>query len=88
MLENFNITSLVLKRHVKISVYLPKHYNENNNPYNSIFLLDGQNIFFDNYADNGVSMKLANTLDENNAGFIKWVGNYSLFFFFFLEEFV
>ena len=54
MLENFNITSLVLKRHVKISVYLPKHYNENNNPYNSIFLLDGQNIFFDNCIIGGV----------------------------------
>lgn len=70
MLENFNITSLVLKRHVKISVYLPKHYNENSNPYNSIFLLDGQNIFYDNYADNGVSMKLANTIDEYNADVI------------------
>lgn len=70
MLENFNITSLLLKRHVKISVYLPKNYNLNNDSYNSIFLLDGQNVFYDNYSDNGVSMKLATSLDEVNANVI------------------
>ena len=66
MLENFNVTSLTLKRHVKISVYLPKNYNSNDNTYNSVFLLDGQNAFYDNYSDSGLSMKLANTLDEND----------------------
>ena len=70
MLENFNLTSLILKRHVKISVYLPKNYNTNSNSYNSIFLLDGQNVFYDNYADNNSSMKLANTLDDNNVNVI------------------
>ena len=70
MLENFNITSLLLKRHVKISVYLPKNYNLNNDSYNSIFLLDGQNVFYDNYSDNGFSMKLATSLDEVNANVI------------------
>ena len=64
MLENFNITSIVLKRHVKISVYLPKNYNSNDDKYNSLFLLDGQNVFYDNYADDGISMKLSNLLDE------------------------
>ena len=64
MLENFNITSILLKRHVKISVYLPKNYNSNNDTYNSLILLDGQNIFYDNYADSGISMKLSTTLDE------------------------
>lgn len=70
MLENFNVTSLLLKRHVKISVYLPKNYNGSSEEYNSIFLLDGQNIFYDNYADNGISMKLANSLDDNEANVI------------------
>ena len=70
MLENFNVTSLVLKRHVKISVYLPKNYNDNDNSYNSLFLLDGQNVFYDNYADSNISMKLANTLDDNNTNLI------------------
>lgn len=67
MLENFNVTSLLLKRHVKISVYLPKNYNGNDDKYNSIFILDGQNVFYDNYSDTGVSMKLANSLDENES---------------------
>ena len=70
MLENFNITSLLLKRQVKISVYLPKNYNSNTDTYNSIFLLDGQNVFYDNYSDSGVSMKLASSLDETAANVI------------------
>jgi predicted alpha/beta superfamily hydrolase len=70
MLENFNVTSLLLKRHVKISVYLPKNYNGSSEEYNSIFLLDGQNVFYDNYADDGVSMRLASSLDEIQANVI------------------
>lgn len=66
MLENFNIQATKLKRQLKMSVYLPNDYNNTLDDYDSVFLLDGQNVFHDIYADNEQSMQLAKYLDEAN----------------------
>ena len=66
MLENFNVTATKLKRLLKISVYLPKNYNNSLEAYDSLFLLDGQNVFHDTHADNEQSMQLGKLLDEEN----------------------
>ncbi|MBO5712383.1 MAG: hypothetical protein J6R47_06030 [Acholeplasmatales bacterium] len=66
MLENFNITATKLKRLLKVSVYLPRNYNNTLEPLDSVFLLDGQNVFHDVHADNEKSMQLGNFLEEEN----------------------
>lgn len=45
MVENIKITAKELKRHLKVSIYLPKNYNNNENYYPLVYALDGQIMF-------------------------------------------
>lgn len=45
MVENFKITAKELKRQVKISIYLPKNYNDSEKNYPLLYVLDGQMMF-------------------------------------------
>ncbi len=45
MVENFKLTAIELKRQLKISIYLPKNYNDTDTSYPLIYVLDGQMMF-------------------------------------------
>lgn len=46
MVENIKITARELKRILKLSIYLPKNYNNTNTSYPLIYVLDGQIMFY------------------------------------------
>lgn len=66
MVENFKTTAVLLKRQLKISIYLPKDYNLNENKYPLIYVLDGQKMFH-SLDDNEKLFDLPSILDEMNA---------------------
>ncbi len=65
MVENFKITAKELKRQVKISIYLPKNYNNSEQFYPIIYALDGQ-MMFHSLDDENKTFDLPAILDEAN----------------------
>jgi predicted alpha/beta superfamily hydrolase len=65
LLEIFPIYMTSFKQDRLIRVYLPKNYNEGRKKYPVLYMHDGQNIFNDDDAIGGTSLKLENYLDEN-----------------------
>lgn len=63
MVENFKLTAYELKRQLKISIYLPEGYHDNDNYYPVIFALDGQ-IMFHSLDDNKKEFDLPSILDS------------------------
>lgn len=66
MVENIKITAREIKRTLKLSIYLPKHYNENNNSYPLVYAFDGQ-MMFHSLDDNDKTFDLPSILDDINA---------------------
>jgi predicted alpha/beta superfamily hydrolase len=58
MLDVFPIYMTSLKQERLIRVYLPKCYSSENKPYPVMYMHDGQNVFTDDVAINGVSLNL------------------------------
>ena len=59
----FYITSFEQERLIRI--YLPKNYASEDQSYPVLYMHDGQNIFQDDDAIGGTSLKIENYLDEN-----------------------
>lgn len=59
----FYVTSFEQERLIRI--YLPKNYTKEEQSYPELYMHDGQNIFQDNDAIRGTSLKLEDYLDEN-----------------------
>ena len=66
MVENIKITARELKRLLKLSIYLPKHYNENNKDYPLIYVFDGQ-MMFHSLDDENKTFDLPEILDANES---------------------
>ena len=67
MLEKFMITISAFNLERTIRVYLPVNYvEEKNKRYPVLFMHDGQNVFEDEDAIQGVSLDLKNYLDQNH----------------------
>lgn len=64
MLEGFKINCFPLNRAIRISVALPKDYNNTTRFYPVIYFLDGQNLYKDEDSYRGVSLELENTIDK------------------------
>jgi predicted alpha/beta superfamily hydrolase len=64
MLEIFPIYMTSFNQGRLIRVYLPKNYNLENKHYPVMYMHDGQNVFNDDVAINGISLNLENYLDE------------------------
>lgn len=64
----FYISSLEQERFIRI--YLPKNYTIEDQSYPVLYMHDGQNIFQDNDAIRGTSLKLEKYLDENELNVI------------------
>ena len=62
MLESFKINCLPLGRSLRVTVFLPKDYNNTSRYYSTIYFLDGQNVFHKETSDNGQSYLLEETL--------------------------
>ncbi|MGB3259980.1 alpha/beta hydrolase [Paenisporosarcina sp.] len=65
MLENFNFPISAFKLDRTIRVYTPFNYGEGTKRYPVLYMHDGQNVFQDEEAINGVSLDLKNYLDEH-----------------------
>lgn len=64
MLEIFPIHMTSFNQERLIRVYLPKSYSFENKHYPVMYMHDGQNVFNDDVAINGISLNLENYLDE------------------------
>ena len=69
MVENFKLTAHELKRHLKISAYLPKSYHNTNNSYPIIYILDGQ-LFFPNVDNENLLFDNSKYASQSNKEFI------------------
>lgn len=65
MVENIKITAREIKRILKLSIYLPKNYNENNKSYPLIYVFDGQ-MMFHSLDDENKTFDLPDILDSSN----------------------
>ncbi|MDE6047513.1 MAG: hypothetical protein K2M08_02415 [Anaeroplasmataceae bacterium] len=64
MLEGFKINCFPLNRAIRISIALPKEYNNTSRYYPVIYLLDGQNLYKDEDSYRGVSLGLDHVIEE------------------------
>lgn len=64
MVENIKITAKELKRQLKISIYLPKNYNNTETNYPLIYVLDGQ-MMFHSLNDENKTFDLPSILDNS-----------------------
>jgi predicted alpha/beta superfamily hydrolase len=64
MLDVFPIQMTTLNQERLIRVYLPKCYSSEDKHYPVMYMHDGQNVFTDDVAINGVSLNLESYLDE------------------------
>ena len=64
MIESFKINCYPLNRSIRITINLPKNYNNTNRYYPVIYFLDGQNVFNDKDSLSGISLNLTNTIDK------------------------
>ncbi|KGR77999.1 alpha/beta hydrolase [Ureibacillus manganicus] len=67
MFEKFPIYMTLFKQERQIRVYLPKNYNNENRNYPVLYMHDGQNVFNDQEAIGGNSLKLEDYLDEHES---------------------
>lgn len=58
MLEGFKINCFPLNRAIRISIALPKDYNNTSRYYPVVYFLDGQNLYKDEDSYRGVSLEL------------------------------
>ena len=65
MVENIKITARELKRQLKLSIYLPKNYNNNESYYPLIYALDGQIMFY-SIDNNEQKIDLPSILDSSS----------------------
>lgn len=65
MVEGFKITAQKLKRILKISVHLPKDYNNNDNDYPLVLALDGQ-LLFNFINENTQKINMADVMSNYN----------------------
>ncbi|WP_075619568.1 alpha/beta hydrolase [Paenisporosarcina indica] len=70
MLEKFMITMSAFNVERTIRVYLPTDYAETNKRYPVLYMQDGQNVFEDEDAIQGVSLGLRDYLDEHKLDII------------------
>lgn len=66
MVENIKITAREIKRILKLSIYLPKNYNENNKSYPLIYVFDGQ-MMFHSLDDENKTFDLPEILDSTSS---------------------
>lgn len=64
MLEGFKINCFPLNRAIRISIALPKDYNNTSRYYPVIYLLDGQNLYKDEDSYRGISLGLESIIEE------------------------
>ena len=64
MLEGFKINCFPLNRAIRISIALPKDYNNTSRYYPVIYFLDGQNLYKDEDSYRGVSLGLESIIEE------------------------
>lgn len=62
-IESFTITIPYRAQERKVWVYLPNGYAEGKD-YSVIYMQDGQNLFYDSLADNGVSWRVGEAMDK------------------------
>lgn len=65
MVENIKITAREIRRTLKLSIYLPKNYNDNHNHYPLVYVFDGQ-MMFHSLDDDEKTFDLPSILDDNN----------------------
>lgn len=64
MLEGFKINCFPLNRAIRISIVLPKEYNNTSRYYPVIYFLDGQNLYKDEDSYRGVSLGLDHVIED------------------------
>ena len=64
MLEGFKMNCFPLNRAIRISVALPKEYNNTPRYYPVIYFLDGQNLYKDEDSYRGSSLDLEHTIEK------------------------
>ncbi|MCM1130670.1 MAG: esterase family protein [Roseburia sp.] len=64
MLEGFKINCFPLNRAIRVSIALPKDYNNTSRYYPVIYFLDGQNLYKDEDSYRGVSLELEKIIEE------------------------
>lgn len=64
MLESFKINCFPLNRSIRITINLPKNYNNTNRYYPVVYFLDGQNVFNDKDSLSGISLNLQESIDK------------------------
>lgn len=64
MLEGFKINCFPLNRAIRISIALPKDYNNTSRYYPVIYFLDGQNLYKDEDSYRGKSLGLEKIIEE------------------------
>ena len=64
MLEGFKINCFPLNRAIRISIVLPKDYNNTSRYYPVIYFLDGQNLYKDEDSYTGASLGLESIIEE------------------------
>ncbi|MDE5547130.1 MAG: hypothetical protein K2M84_02250 [Anaeroplasmataceae bacterium] len=64
MLEGFKINCFPLNRAIRISIALPKEYNNTSRYYPVIYFLDGQNLYKDEDSYRGVSLGLDHIIED------------------------
>ena len=74
MLESFKINCFPLNRAIRITINLPKNYNNTNRYYPVVYVLDGQNAFNDKDSFRGVSLSLQESIDK-----LESIGKYAIY---------
>ena len=64
MIESFKINCYPLNRAIRITISLPKDYNNTNRYYPVVYFLDGQNVFYDKDSLSGISLDLPSTISR------------------------
>lgn len=66
MLEKFSINMSLFQQERTIRIYLPKNYFNENKRYPVLYMHDGQNVFQDEDSISGVSLQVADYLNESS----------------------
>ncbi len=64
MLEGFKINCFPLNRAIRVSIALPKDYNNTTRYYPIIYFLDGQNLYRDEDSYRSVSLQMESTINQ------------------------
>lgn len=64
MIESFKINCYPLNRSIRITISLPKNYNNSTRFYPVIYFLDGQNVFIDKDSYTGACLDLPLTIEK------------------------